>query len=338
MRRIVLTIQCIIAFLVHPVQSQEKYFMTVSGKLPVEKVNMVLEHEHVVTNFTGADNLKKPPLDKADALKLIIPSVNRVKQAGVNLLLECTPAYIGRDPELLKEIASRTGINIVTNTGFYAAVDKKYLPQFVYTATWEKIAEIWEDEFANGIGGSSIRPGFIKLGVGSGKLDSIESKLLMAAVSVSKHTGLTIAVHTGDFEAAFDEYNIIVKANLDPAKLVWVHAQNATNDQRKELAEKGVWVSMDGVNENKLDEYVNAILFFKEKKILHKLLISQDDGWSVLSNGSYDTLELFKNGNSAAYNTIATKLIPLLKKKGFSEPEISQLMKLNPVNCFALKE
>ena len=83
--------------------------MTVSGKLPVEKVNMVLEHEHVVTNFTGADNLKKPPLDKADALKLIIPSVNRVKQAGVNLLLECTPAYIGRDPELLKEMIARVG-------------------------------------------------------------------------------------------------------------------------------------------------------------------------------------------------------------------------------------
>jgi len=312
--------------------------MTVNGKVPVSKVKMALEHEHIVTNFAGADSIKKPPVDKAEALNLIIPYINRLKQQGVDLILECTPAYIGRDPVLLKEIADKTGISIVTNTGFYAAVDKKYLPPSVYNATVEKIAGIWESEFVNGMEGTSIRPGFIKLGVGNGKLDSIESKLLMAAISVSKKTGLTIAVHTGDFEAAFDEYSIAVAQNLDPSKLVWVHAQNATNEQRKQLAEKGVWVSMDGVNEKKLEEYIDAIVFFKEKNLLQKLLISQDDGWSVLSNGRYDLLELFDNGNIAPYESILMKLIPALKKKGFSDQEITLLMKTNPVNCFALNK
>ena len=335
MKTLALTLQFVLVFFL-PIRSQEKYFMTVNGKLPASKVKMVLEHEHIVTNFTGADSIKKPPLDKTVALEIITPYINRLKQQGVNLLMEYTPAYLGRDPLLLKEIADKTGINIVTNTGFYAAVDKKYLPPLVYNATIEKIAGIWEDEFKNGIDGTSIRPGFIKLSVGNGKLDSIESKLLKAGIMVSKRTGLTIAVHTGDFEAANDEYQIVVADHHDPSKLVWVHAQHGTNDQRKQLAEKGVWISMDGVNENKLEEYIEAILFFKEKNLLHRLLISQDDGWSVVSNGSYDLLELFDNGNLAPYESILVKLIPALKKKGISDQEINLLMRTNPVNCFAL--
>ena len=335
MKTLALIPQFVLVFFLQ-IQSQEKYFMTVNGKLPASKVKMVLEHEHIVTNFVGADSIKKPPLDKTVALEIIVPYFNRLKLQGVNLLMEYTPAYLGRDPLLLKEIADKTGINIVTNTGFYAAVDKKYLPPLVYNATIEKIAGIWEDEFKNGIDGTSIRPGFIKLSVGNGKLDSIESKLLKAGIMVSKRTGLTIAVHTGDFEAANDEYQIVVADNHDPSKLVWVHAQHGTNDQRKQLAEKGVWISMDGVNENKLEEYIEAILFFKEKNLLHRLLISQDDGWSVVSNGSYDLLELFDNGNIAPYESILVKLIPALKKKGISDQEINLLMRTNPVNCFAL--
>ncbi len=337
-RTFAITVLLSISGLTNVLCAQSNYLMTVNGKVPASDLTMALIHEHVVTNFAGADSVKFPGQQKTAALKIILPYFNTLKQQGINALFECTPAYIGRDPELLKEISVATNINIITNTGYYAAVDKRYIPDFIYNEPAEKIAKRWEEEFYHGIDQTGIRPGFIKLGVGNGAMDSLETKLLVAAIAVSKKTGLAIAVHTGDYAAAFSEYQLALKENLDPGKLIWVHAQNASNEQRKFLAEKGMWISMDNVNALRLEEYADAIIQFKENNLLHRLLISHDDGWSVLSNGSYDSLELFNNGNTIPYLSITTKLLPLLKKKGFTDENIRQVMKDNPASCFGLKE
>ncbi|TAH04800.1 MAG: hypothetical protein EAZ17_01675, partial [Sphingobacteriales bacterium] len=60
------------------------------------------------------------------------------------------------------------------------------------------------------------------------------------------------------------------------------------------------------------------------------------DGWSVINNGHYNELELFQNGNTLPYQTIHRLLLEALRKHQFTEQELEQLLKTNPVNCFAL--
>jgi len=74
----------------------------------------------------------------------------------------------------------------------------------------------------------------------------------------------------------------------------------------------------------------------KKNNLLQRLLISHDDGWSVLSNGSYESIEPFKKGKQ--YATISEKLIPVLIQKGMNEKEIEQVMKINPKKCFAFMD
>ena len=317
-------------------KSLGQYLMTVTGKMLSNKVHNVLAHEHVVTNFAGAETVRTSK-NIDSALVKSLPYFKALKASGINVVFECTPAYIGRDVLLLKKLSELSEINIVTNTGFYTAVDKKYLPAFVHTESEETIAQRWEDEFKHGIEGTGIRPGFIKLGVGDGAIDSIESKLLRAAIRVSKTTGLTIVNHTGNYEAAQSEYDLAVKEGLSPDKMVWTHAQNATDAERKLLAEKGMWISLDGVSDLNLDVYVASIIYMKENKLLDRLLISHDDGLTVIKNGSYGKLELFKMGDSEPYLTITKKLIPLLKDRRFTQSDIDQMMTVNPVRCFSLK-
>jgi predicted metal-dependent phosphotriesterase family hydrolase len=318
-------------------QAQSSFIMTVNGPVGTKDIDFALPHEHVVTNFIGAKSVLVPQTYDSVKLKNIIEYFRELNKKGVNLVFECTPAYIGRDVRLLQKISTASKVHIVTNTGFYAAADKKYLPEFVFTEDARRIAERWEKEFDEGIDGTEIKPGFIKIGVDKGPLDSIETKLLVAAIKVSKEKGLTIAVHTGDYEAAVNEYAIMKLEKHQPEKLLWVHAQNATNEERKDLASKGVFVSLDGVNEQNYTEYAESVLFMKENDLLHMILLSHDDGWAVNSNGSYDSVELFANGNSVPYSTIHKNLIPLLREKGLTKDEIELVMRKNVIRCFALR-
>ena len=100
------------------VTSQPRYFMTVTGKAVADTLNTILTHEHVVTNFIGADSIRPAPLKKEKALKVLKPYINRATQNGITTLFECTPAFIGRDVLLLKTISENFGISIITNTGY----------------------------------------------------------------------------------------------------------------------------------------------------------------------------------------------------------------------------
>ncbi len=326
----------LVGFLFFSTSLCSQHIMTVRGKVPVSELNSALPHEHVMTNFIGASQEKIPEQVNKDHINQLIPYYEHLKKEGINFIFECTPAYIGRDVKFLKELSIATGIHIVTNTGFYAAVNKKYLPEIFYKSDAKAISKIWIDEFKNGIEGTGIRPGFIKIGFGKGAIDSIEQKLLHAAILASKLTGLVIAAHTGDYASSLSQYNLLVKENHDPSRLIWVHSQNASNEERKALAEKGFWISLDGVSEDNFNDYAEFILFMKQHKLLHRLLMSHDDGWSVLSNGSYNSIEPFKKGKQ--YATISEKLIPVLLQRGMNEKEIEQVMKTNPRICFALKD
>ena len=63
--------------------------------------------------------------------------------------------------------------------------------------------------------------------------------------------------------------------------------------------------------------------------MLNKVLISHDAGW-------YKPQE--KNGGSfTGYINIFTELIPLLKKKGFTDNDMQQLLVKNPAEAFAIR-
>jgi phosphotriesterase-related protein len=250
--------------------------------------------------------------------------------------VECTPSHIGKNVALLKRLSEESEINIITNTGYYAAVDKKYLPDEAYSKTAEQLADIWEEEFTQGIGNTGIRPGFIKLGVGSGPLDEVERKIVKAGFLLSSRSGLTVYVHTGGDQSILSQAGLAEQMKFNFGKLVWVHAQNGTDSTRIAMAKKGMWVSLDGVNVKHLDDYIAMISAMRNAGVLHRLLLSHDDGWSVEKDGDELVLTLFNNGNPIPYNSIERKLVPKLQELEFSREEIELLLVENPGRALAI--
>jgi phosphotriesterase-related protein len=254
-----------------------------------------------------------------------------VKKHGVKTILDCTPSYLAKDPLLLKELSEKSGIQILTNTGYYGAVGAKYLPEHAFTESAEELSVRWIDEFENGIDGTDVKPGFIKISVNEADtLSEIDQKLVRAAGLTQQKTGLTIASHTGTWKTAVQEVRILQEMEVEPSDFVWVHAQ-AENDfaNYEEAAKLGVWISLDGIGWA-IDPYVERLLFAKEKGFLGQILISHDAGWYDPSKPS--------GGDFQPFTNIFEKLIPILNEKGFSQSDWNLLLIENPKNAFQLRD
>lgn len=305
---------------------EDGFIHTVNGKIKIGELGFSLTHEHVMSAF-GAEPRLVSKYDKTALLEQVLPYVKKVKELGVTTIFDCTTAYFGRDVELLKEIVNSTGIQVVTNTGFYGAAKDKYVPEFAFGATPEEISKIWIEEFENGIGNSGIKPGFIKLAFDNGSPSDIDIKLFEAGLITHLATGLTVVVHTGDNEKAVKkQLELLNQYKVNPRAWVWVHAHKSTDVEFQiQVAQSGAWVSLDGIKEKNIDEITSTILEFRKRKLLNRLLLSHDGN-------------SFNQGRKIRpYDAISTSLVPQLKASGLSDQEINQLMIENPKSAFEIR-
>ncbi|KAA6439538.1 phosphotriesterase [Dyadobacter flavalbus] len=306
---------------------EKDYIHTVKGQIKPAELGVTLIHEHVLVDFIGADKISPDRWNHEDVIKKVLPYLLEAKSKGIKSMVECTPAFLGRDVVLLEKLAARSGLNLLTNTGYYGASNNKYLPSWAFTETAEQLAKRWTEEFNNGIEQTSVKPGFIKIGVNDGHLSGLHQKLIKAAALTHLKTGLTICSHTGPAVPANEQIEILKNLNVDPAAFVWVHARGSREEFVKTAA-SGCWISLDGINEENAAEHAELILFLKKEGFLKKILISHDAGW--YQPGEPD------GGKFRGYTAISEKLLPVLKQKGMNDAAIEQLMVLNPAAAFTV--
>jgi phosphotriesterase-related protein len=239
---------------------------------------------------------------------------------------------------LLRRLADSTGLHIVTNTGYYGARQNKYLPAHAFTETPEQLADRWVLEFEKGLENSGIRPGFIKIGVdGDSVLSPLHRKLVQAAALTHLRTGLTIVAHTGPDAPALQEADILEKMGVSLDAWVWTHAQGGSSQTHATLAQRGAWISLDGLgwvtlengDSSALKKYIQQMVYLKEQGLLHRTLISHDAGW--YTHGQPD------GGRFQPYTNLFTLLIPALKKSGFTERDLEQLLIQNPQEAYSIR-
>jgi phosphotriesterase-related protein len=329
-KKIALSAFCLMIILFNCTSKKEGIIMTVSGPIPASKMGITLTHEHILVDFIGADSITEKRWDRSKVKKIVVPYIEQVKELGCKTFVDCTPAFLGRDPLLLKSISDSSGVNILTNTGYYGAGNDKYVPRFAYDETADQLSSRWTEEWDKGIDGTGIKPGFIKIGVASGNLSDLHKKLVIAATRTHLRTGLTIASHTGPSIPAFEELDILRKEGVSPEAFIWVHAQNEKDiTNHIKAAKMGAWISLDGISDNNLDDYVRLLKNMKENKLLGKVLLSHDAGWYHPGEEN--------GGEYRGYTTLFTKLLPMLRKENFSEREIHQLLVTNPAEAFTIR-
>jgi phosphotriesterase-related protein len=310
--------------------SPEEVVVTVAGPVAPDALGPILPHEHVLVDFIGADKISRDRYRSEEVEEVVLPHLARLKEVGCGTLVECTPAYLGRDARLLVRLWEASGMRLVTNTGYYGAAGGKYLPQHARDESADDLARRWLAEWHDGIEDSGARPGFIKIGVDGGPLTEVNRKLVQAAARAHRESGLPIAAHTGDGAAALEQLDVLDKEHVSPQAWIWVHAQN---ESRTELhaaaARRGAWVEFDGISPESIGRHVELVGLMRRQELLERVLVSQDAGWYAVGERG--------GGTFRGYDALFTEFLPALRREGLGDDEIRQLVVTNPSAAFTVK-
>lgn len=296
------------------------FIQTVRGRIHPSELGLTLIHEHVMCDFVGAEETGPHRWDREAVASRMLPYLQAIAAQGVHGFGDCSPRYIGRDPLLLRRLSELSGIHIITNTGFYKA---PYLPRWAESASPEELAAHWIAEWEEGIEGTGVRPGFIKIAVNPGPLAPVQRAIVRAAALTHQATGLTVASHTGHALAARESLEIVEAAGMDPARFIVVHA-NAIQDlaAHDELAERGAWLEYDGISPESLDWHLTLVRRALERDYARQVLLSHDAGWYRVGEEN--------GGEVRPYTDLMSRFVPLMRKAGIQESAIRQLLVENP--------
>jgi phosphotriesterase-related protein len=303
---------------------------TVRGPIDVGQMGTTLVHEHVLVDFIGAEKVSRSRYDAGEAFRTILPHLEDLQKRGCRTLLECTPAYLGRDPLLLRRLSEASGLNIVTNTGYYGAANDTAVPRHAYAETARQLAARWTAEYRGGIEGTGIRPGFVKIGVDAGPLSDIDRKLAEAGALCHLDTGLTLAIHTASGAAALEIIATLKRLGVSPEAYVWVHPQNEKDPAtRSWAAQQGTWVELDGVGPRSLEAHVEAVVDLFRRGRLDRVLVSQDAGWYHVGEPG--------GGAYRPHTFLFDTFVPALRARGLGDGEVHTLLVENPARAFAIR-
>jgi phosphotriesterase-related protein len=295
-------------------------------------MEFTLTHEHILANFQTWEEWSRAPLryDQTEVEQRMLPYLARIAALGCKTFVDATAVGLGRDAVLLRRMSELSGLNILTTTGNYANIQNKQLPPYVFSDPERQLAGRWIAEYRDGIGDTGVKPGFIKLGFNGGPLSVVERKLIRAGAIAHRATGLTIGAHTGPATAAFEELTELESLGVHPSAWIWIHAQNERDPAKHiEAGRRGAWISFDGVSPRSVVEHVDAISRLREQGLLGRVLVSQDAGWYSVGQPN--------GGEPRAYDTVFTELIPALRQRGYSQPELDMLFVRNPAEAFAIR-
>ena len=281
---------------------------------------------NILVDFIGADKVNKNCYNPDEVVEVMTPYLKEIKDFGVTGFAECTPMFIGRDAELMERFSKALDMHILTNTGMYK---EPYLPKYAFEKTDDELAQMWISEFEQGIEGTQIKPGFIKIAVNPGSLIPIQQKIVRAAAKTSKATGATIACHSGSGIATLEALEILKSENLSPEKFIFVHAggESDTNYHLK-TAEQGAWVEYDSIGAGEANRYISLIKMMLDKGYGGKLLLSQDAGWYNVGDP--------KGGNIRNFAYIIKDFIPLMENSGIDKDTINKFFIDNPAKALQI--
>ncbi|MDH7485880.1 MAG: esterase [Anaerolineae bacterium] len=304
---------------------------TVTGPVAVEALGLILPHEHLFTDLRGPLAPGYAQADPERVAQVMAPHLKAAHAAGVTALVECSTVGVGRNVAVLRRLAQASPLYLIAPTGVYR---EAFIPPALREMDAQALAERWMGELMEGIEGSDVRAGFIKLAVSDDGPTPLEVRNLRAAAQASLQTGAVIASHTASGALARHQMDLLEAEGLDLRRFIWVHANLEPDTAcHLEAARRGAYVEFDAVGaawqpQATLVEYTLALI---EAGYAEHILLSHDAGW--YNPASPDGQP---EGGIRGYTALVEDFLPALRARGVTDELLHLITVVNPAHAFAL--
>jgi phosphotriesterase-related protein len=205
--------------------------LTVCGPVEPKALGKVMMHEHFDSAVVDYEKneliVKEDPLSEERRNILMneaAPFLKQCTEHGCRAIVDATNAPNRVWPDIYPKITRATGMHIILCTGFYRELElgtywaKKpewQIWPFVRQAPVEQLEEMCIREIVEGIHGTPVHAGAIKLASSRPEMTPAEEKAFRAGARAQKKTGVHITTHCTMKIAAFSQLLLLDEEEVD---------------------------------------------------------------------------------------------------------------------------
>ena len=314
---------------------------TVLGPIDASRLGFTLPHEHIAD---ASYDLKKWPKawgGRAQFVGKAVEQLKLVRAAGVSTIVDLSTYDVWRDIRFLEEVSRKSGLNMIACTGqrFFPPISHVSMP----ARTIKRLTEFFKKEVEQGIDGTGIKAGVIKIGIMGKNVTSLEEIGLRAAARASKATGVPIRIHTDAAHRAGESHAVILEdEGINPWRVSFDHSDDSGEmDYFLGLVRRGYSLGMDHVHRGLIPNFkpsferrAECIKFLIAAGFADRIFLSQDSelGGSLLPEETRDWREKIDPPDGMLFTT--RRMIPYLTQLGVSQREIHAITVDNPKRFF----
>lgn len=306
---------------------------SVLGPLDTSELGPTLMHEHILAVNWAMRQCVEGWFDKDAFVKEATEQLRLVKEAGIKTIVDVTPISVGRDVNLLREVADKAEMQIIVATGCYWTDDLSFL-------YWEadRIVDALLPDIEKGIQGTTTKAGIIKCATDTSGVTPQNRKQLEVAARLHKLTGLPITTHTHAADKnGIDQQAVFREEGVDLSHVIIGHTGDTEDLEYIEtLISAGSCVGMDRFGLDVIlpnDARLNTVKKLCERGHTDRLFLSHD---------ALVYTDWFSEGVKETYmpnwhiRFVSESVLPALRERGVTEEQLNQMMVENPRRFFSM--
>jgi len=291
-------------------------------------------HEHIIEAEDGALLRDYPELLGANPMECAVNELKKVKEGGVDTIVDASTFDLGRDVGFLAEASRRSGVNIIATTGWWLDI-----PRCFTGVSADQLAQVFTREIEQGIANTNIKPGILKSASDMGGVTPASEIVLRAVARAHLKTGVPIILHSyAPGQVGRQQLAILKEEGVDSKRVKMDHSIDTTDvEYLIWLLEQGCYLGL----ERYPGRYPSPLARTRTMKALidagysDRLCPSQDRGiLRIMAANPKITEEERLKLNPYGFLYIKKVVFPQLQEMGVSEAIINSLCVDGPRNFF----
>ncbi len=307
---------------------------TVPGMLgPIEtsELGFTLMHEHVLIANPAMRKAFPDWIDPEAHVEKATAEVLAAKERGVTTIVDLTPINLGRDIEIIRQVAERAQMQIIAATGLYWSEEP-------WLAAWppDALVEWLLRDLTEGIEGTNVRAGIIKCATDHLGVTEINEKLLTVAARLHRQSGAPISTHTSvEHGVGPKQQDVFEREGVDLSRVVIGHCGDSQDlGYLESILTRGSTIGMDRFGIDMIlptKQRVDTIVELCKRGYANQMVLSHDACCHIDWFPGIDMSTVAPRWN---FRHISDDVVPALLECGVSQADVDTMTVANPRRIF----